>query len=117
MEKHELLTSKKPILLTHALIYANGDMHIGHMVESIQTDVFARAMRMLDKEVLFVGASDMHGTPIEINSKKQGKKPEEFANYFHKKDQEVYKKYGMSFDHYYNTHSKSVPKVDIHHPG
>ncbi len=105
MEKDELITTKKPILVTSALIYSNGDMHVGHLVEYIQTDVFVRALRMMNKDVVYMGASDMHGTPIEVKAHEKGIPPYEFALKYHKKNQEVYNKYDISFDNYHSTHS------------
>src|SRR5216684_2460674 len=66
-------------LVTMALPYANGSLHLGHFVEAIQTDVYVRALRAMGREVAFICADDMHGTPIEVNAAKAGVPPEEFV--------------------------------------
>src|SRR5207245_9969688 len=67
------------MLVTHALPYANGSLHLGHMVESVQTDVFVRAMNAMGTECIFICADDTHGTPIEISARKAGVAPEEIG--------------------------------------
>ena len=57
-----------PIVVTSALPYANGDIHIGHLVEYIQTDVYVRFLRMCGHDAIYICASDTHGTPIEIKA-------------------------------------------------
>ncbi len=77
------------ILVTSALPYANGPIHIGHVVEYVQTDIYVRFLRSCGKDVVYFCADDTHGTPIELNAAKQGLKPEEFVARFyeqHKKD-------------------------------
>ena len=93
-------------LITSALLYANGDVHIGHMVEYVQTDIYSRFLKLIGEDAIYICASDMHGTPIEVNAQKNKMKPEEFANKFHKKNQAVFKKFLINFDNYYTTHSK-----------
>src|SRR6266849_8109936 len=66
-------------LVTMALPYANGSLHLGHFVEAVQTDVYVRALRAMGREVAFICADDMHGTPIEVNAAKAGVSPEEFV--------------------------------------
>lgn len=92
-------------LITSALLYANGDVHIGHMVEYIQTDIYSRFLKLIGEDAIYMCASDMHGTPIEVNAQKAGVKPEEFAEKFHKKNLAVFKKFHIGFDNYYKTHS------------
>ena len=58
----------KKTLVTSALIYANGPVHIGHMVEYIQTDIYVRFLKLAGKDVVYCGADDTHGAPIEINA-------------------------------------------------
>ncbi|MBW2963385.1 methionine--tRNA ligase [Candidatus Woesearchaeota archaeon] len=93
-------------LITSALLYANGDVHIGHLVEYIQTDIYSRFLKLIGEDAIYICASDMHGTPIEVNAQKAGIKPEEFANKFHKKNLAAFKKFLINFDNYYTTHSK-----------
>lgn len=93
-------------VITAALPYANNDLHIGHMIEYIQADIIARFLKLKGEDALYICASDMHGTPIEVNAEKQGKKPEEFANYYHNRNKSTFKKCLIKFDNYYKTHSK-----------
>ena len=67
----------KKILVTSALPYANGPIHLGHLVEYIQTDIFVRFLRLIEKDVIYCCADDTHGTPIELKAKDLGIKPEE----------------------------------------
>ena len=64
-------------LVTSALPYANGPIHIGHLVEYMQTDIYVRFLRSCGEDVVYVCADDTHGTPIEINAARQGITPEE----------------------------------------
>jgi len=98
-------SKKEKIVITAALPYANGDIHIGHLLEYIQADISARFLRMIGKDVLYICASDMHGTPVEVNAKKAGKKPQEFANEFWKEHQKDFAAFHIKFDNYYKTHS------------
>jgi len=93
-------------IITAALPYANGLIHIGHIIEYVQADIYARFLRLIGEEVLFICASDMHGTPIEVKAQQAGIKPKEFAKKYHLLNKAVFKKYGMSFDNYYHTDSK-----------
>src|SRR3989344_4341986 len=67
------------VLITAALPYANGPIHIGHLLEYIQADIYSRFLKLSGKDALYICASDMHGTPIEINAQKAGLPPEKFA--------------------------------------
>lgn len=96
-------TSSRRILLTAALPYANGPLHIGHMVEAIQTDIWARFQRMRGHEVLFVGGDDTHGTATMIRAERDGVSELELIetmNALHKAD---YADMGVSYDHYAHT--------------
>ncbi|MFH1591336.1 MAG: methionine--tRNA ligase [archaeon] len=94
------------MLITSALPYANGSIHIGHLVEYIQTDIFVRFLKLKGKKAIYCCADDTHGTPIEINSSKLGIKPEELIAKYHKEHQEDFSSYHVSFDSYYSTNSK-----------
>lgn len=94
------------IYITSALPYANGPLHIGHMVEHIQTDIYARFLKLIGKNVVYCCADDTHGTPIEINAKKQGKTPEQFIKVWYKSHLTDLKAYGIEYDSFYTTHSK-----------
>lgn len=95
----------RKILVTSALPYANGDIHIGHLVEYIQTDIWVRFLRLIGEDVVFVCASDAHGTPIEINARKRGTTPEELVKYYHAKHQEDFARFEIGFDEFYTTDS------------
>ncbi|AKC60623.1 Methionine--tRNA ligase [Blochmannia endosymbiont of Camponotus (Colobopsis) obliquus] len=98
--------NKKKMLITCALPYANGDLHLGHMLEHIQADIWVRYQKMKENKVFFICADDAHGTPIMIKAKKLNIIPEkmiEQINQQHKKD---LTKFGINYDNYYTTHSK-----------
>ncbi len=99
------INKSEKIIVTAALPYANGSIHIGHLLEYIQADIFSRFLKLTGKNALYICASDMHGTPIEVNASKAGKKPEQFALEFWKEHQEDFASYLIHFDNYYKTHS------------
>ncbi len=94
-------------LITQALPYANGSIHLGHLVEAVQTDVYVRALRAIhgDKNVVFVCADDQHGTPIEVNARKAGVSPEEFVARWYEEHKRDYRDFGVIHDDFYKTHS------------
>ncbi|NMO21200.1 methionine--tRNA ligase [Pyxidicoccus fallax] len=93
------------ILVTSALPYANGAVHIGHAVEYIQTDIYVRFLRSCGKDVVYFCADDTHGTPIEINAAKQGLKPEQFIARFHEEHQRDFHDLDIRFDYFHSTNS------------
>lgn len=97
--------SQRRLLITSGLPYANGSIHLGHMVEVIQTDIFARAMRMIGHEALYMCADDTHGTPIEISATKRGISPEQLIAEAWKSHTADFKGFDIDFSHYYTTHS------------
>ena len=101
---------KEPILVTSALPYANGDIHIGHLVEYIQTDVFVRFLRMTGKDVVYFCASDTHGTPIEVKASQLGLAPEDLVARYNKEHLEDFKGFHIQFDRFYTTHSEETRK-------
>lgn len=105
LENPELKATRQKYLITSALPYANGPLHVGHLLEYIQTDVYVRFLKSLGQDVLYICASDMHGTPIEINAQKAGKNPEQFALEFWQEHQHDFQSYLIHFDNYYKTHS------------
>jgi methionyl-tRNA synthetase len=92
-------------LITSALPYANGDIHLGHLVEYIQTDIYVRFLRLLGEDVIYMCASDAHGTPIEINATRRGISPKELVNEFHERHREDFAGFEVSFDEFYTTDS------------
>lgn len=93
------------ILVTSALPYANGDIHIGHLVEYIQTDIFVRFQRLIGRDAAYICASDAHGTPIEINAAKKGVTPEELVAHYHQRHKEDFARFEVDFDEFYTTDS------------
>jgi methionyl-tRNA synthetase len=92
-------------LITSALPYANGDIHVGHLVEYIQTDIYVRFLRLIGQDVIYMCASDAHGTPIEINASKRGISPKELVNEFHERHKADFAEFEISFDEFYTTDS------------
>ncbi len=99
--------TERKLLVTSALPYANGSIHIGHLVEYVQTDVWVRFQKMIGNRCHYVCASDTHGTPIMINAKKQGVTPEELVERFRAEHQEDFKNFHIDFDYYGSTNSES----------
>jgi len=95
----------KPIVLTAALPYANGPLHVGHLVEYIQADIIARYYRLIGRDILFCCADDTHGTPIEVKAKQEGVTPETLIARYAKEHKEDFDAYLVSFDSYYSTNS------------
>ena len=93
-------------LVTMALPYANGSIHLGHLVEAVQTDIHVRALKAMGREAVFICASDTHGTPIEVNAAKAGIAPEAFVARFHDEHAADYAAFGVGFDLFYTTHSE-----------
>jgi methionyl-tRNA synthetase len=92
-------------LVTMALPYANGSLHLGHLVEAVQTDVYVRALRAAGEEVAFIGADDTHGTPIEVNAARAGVPPEQFVARFHTEHSANYRAFEVLHDIFYTTNS------------
>ena len=93
----------KKYLVTPALPYANGDAHLGHLVEHIQVNIFVRALRMAGENVLNVCGADSHGTPIELNARKVGMRPEDFAAQCQRAHEVSFKRFFVEFDGGYGT--------------
>ncbi len=95
----------RQILVTSALPYANGPIHLGHLVEYIQTDIFARFQRLRGHRVAYLCADDTHGTAIMIRAQKEGRTPEALIAAMADEHQRDFAAFGMSFDHYGSTNS------------
>lgn len=108
------MKSGDKLVVTAALPYANGPLHIGFLLEAIQADIYARSLRLSQKDVLYICASDMHGTPIEINAKKAGMEPEKFVDKYWKEHQEDAASFLISFDNFHKTHSKENKELSEH---
>ncbi|MGA1863632.1 MAG: methionine--tRNA ligase [bacterium] len=93
------------ILVTSALPYANGPIHLGHMVEYIQTDIYCRYLRLRGQDCIYCCADDTHGAPIEINAQKQGLAPEVLIATYYKEHTRDFNEFQISFDSYYTTNA------------
>jgi len=104
---HEEFPTDEPAVVTCGLPYANGDLHIGHLRTYVGGDVFSRALEKLGQQTAFVCGSDMHGTPIAVQSIQEGVDPEAFALEYHEQYKETFPKFGVEFDHYGHTHQET----------
>ena len=105
MEKHF-----KRTLITTALPYANGPVHIGHLAGVyVPADIYARYLRLKGEEVLMIGGSDEHGVPITLRAKKEGVTPQDIVDRYHNIIKKSFEEFGISFDIYSRTTSA------IHH--
>jgi methionyl-tRNA synthetase len=93
------------MLVTCALPYANGSIHLGHMLEHIQADIWVRYQRMRGHQVHFICADDAHGTPIMLKAQQLGITPEEMIAAVSKEHQTDFAGFNISFDNYHSTHS------------
>ena len=99
------MTEKRNILVTSALPYANGPIHLGHLVEYIQTDIWARFQRLRGQSCYYVCADDAHGTPIMLRARQDGITPEALIAATQKEHEADFADFLISFDNYYTTHS------------
>jgi methionyl-tRNA synthetase len=91
-------------IVTCALPYANGELHLGHIASTyLPADVFVRYLRLKGEKVIFVCGTDDFGTPILIKAEQEGKTPKEYVEYWNKRDEEDLKKCGIVFDLFYKT--------------
>ena len=95
----------RKILVTSALPYANGSIHLGHLVEYIQTDIWVRFQKMQGNTVHYVCADDTHGTPIMLRAEKEGITPEALIAKVHKEHYADFSEFLVDFDNYYSTNS------------
>ncbi|WP_028484134.1 methionine--tRNA ligase [Thioalkalivibrio sp. ALE17] len=95
----------RKILVTSALPYANGPIHLGHLVEYIQTDIWVRYQRARGHEVIYVCADDAHGTPIMLKARAEGIEPEELIARVRQEHEADFSEFLIGFDHYHSTHS------------
>jgi len=96
---------KRRILVTSALPYANGAIHLGHLVEYIQTDIWVRFQKLRGHECWYVCADDTHGTPIMLRAQKEGITPEQLIADMHTEHARDFADFNIGFDNYYSTHS------------
>ena len=105
-----MTVSPRKILVTCALPYANGPIHLGHMLEHIQADIWVRFQRMRGNEIYFVCADDAHGTPIMLKADQLGITPEQLINEVQQQHYADFTGFNISFDNYHSTHSEENRK-------
>ncbi|WP_391087891.1 methionine--tRNA ligase [Vibrio sp. NH-UV-68] len=98
--------SSRKMLVTCALPYANGSIHLGHMLEHIQADIWVRYQRLRGNTVNFICADDAHGTPIMLKAQQMGITPEEMIAAVSEEHQKDFAGFDISFDNYHSTHSE-----------
>lgn len=99
------MNNNRKMLVTCALPYANGPIHLGHMLEHIQADIWVRFQRMRGNEIYFVCADDAHGTPIMLKADQMGITPEQLIADVQEKHTADFNGFNISFDNYHSTHS------------
>ncbi len=103
------------VLVTAALPYANGEIHLGHITSTyLPADIFTRFFRLRGDEVAFICATDDFGTPILIEAEREGKSPEEFVDYWYRIDSKDFRDLGISFNIFYKTSSKENIELTQH---
>ena len=108
------MTDQREILVTSALPYANGPIHIGHLVEYIQTDIWARFQRLVGNSCYYICADDAHGTPVMLKAQDDGIEPEQLIAEMHKAHIRDFKAFHIRFDNYHSTHSKENQAISNH---
>ncbi len=100
------MNAPRRILVTSALPYANGPIHLGHMVEYVQTDIWARFQRLRGNQCVYVCADDAHGTPIMLKAQQEDTTPEDLIYRFSAEHQRDFADFLIGFDTYHSTHSE-----------
>ena len=100
-----MANSQRKILVTSALPYANGPIHLGHMLEYIQTDIWSRYQKLRGHECHYICADDAHGTPIMLKAQQLGIEPEEMIAQVNKEHQQDFADFNIQFDNFHSTHS------------
>ncbi len=101
----------RKILVTNALPYANGDLHLGHILGYIQSDIWVRFQKLRSNDCIFVCGSDTHGTPIMLKAKELGITPEELVNKYSDSHLKDFSDFGIKFDNYHSTHNSLNKEV------
>lgn len=100
-----MTASKRKILVTSALPYANGPIHLGHLVEYIQTDIWVRFQKQRGHQCIYVCADDAHGTPIMLKANQLGLEPQALIDKVSQEHQQAFAGFMVGFDNFYSTHS------------
>ena len=106
-------TTDREILVTSALPYANGSIHIGHMLEYVQTDIWVRFQRHSGNTCHYVCADDAHGTAIMLRAEQEGITPEQLIANVQAEHEQDFKDFQVSFDNFYSTHSPENKDVQV----
>ena len=101
----------RKLLVTSALPYANGSIHLGHLVEYIQTDIWVRFQKMSGNETYYICADDTHGTPIMLKAEEENISPDDLVNKVHDEHDNDFKEFNVNFDHFYSTNSPENKKL------
>ncbi len=109
-----MVTDPRKLLVTCALPYANGSIHLGHMLEHIQADIWVRYQRLRGNTVNFICADDAHGTPIMLKAQQMGMSPEEMIASVSAEHQKDFAGFDISFDNYHSTHSEENRELASH---
>ena len=99
------MQKEKKLFITSALPYANGALHLGHILEHTQSDIWARIHRSIGRKVRYLCAEDAHGAPIMLRAEKEGVTPEEFVAGTREEHWQILHAFNISYDHYHTTHS------------
>ncbi len=105
LKKRKMSQKKRTLLVTSALPYANGPIHLGHLVEYIQTDIWVRFQKLRGHDCVYVCADDAHGTPIMLRAEQEGITPEQLIAAVGEQHQADFRDFHIAFDNYYSTHS------------
>lgn len=98
-------------MVSSALPYANGSIHMGHLVEYVQSDIWARFQKLRGHQCTYICAADAHGTPIMIKAREQGVTPEELVTRVAAEQHEDLKAFGIAFDNFHTTHSEECKQI------
>ena len=101
---------RRKIIITQGLPYANASLHLGHILEAVQADIWSRFQNNSGNECLFFCADDTHGTPVMLKAKEMGITPEKLIKDIQKDHEETYKLYDINFANYHSTHSEENKK-------
>lgn len=99
------INKPRKIIVTNALPYANGEIHLGHILEHIQTDIWTKFMRSAQHEVLSFCADDAHGAPIMMKAEELGLQPSDFIDGVKNDHEQALARYGITYTNYHSTHS------------
>jgi len=101
------MSSNRPLMVSAALPYANGPIHIGHVAGCyLPADMWVRYSRLTGRDVVFVSGTDEHGVPIMLRAREEGKSPQDIADFYYESSKKAFEGFGMSFDYYGRTSSQ-----------